>query len=575
MALSSPPVLLPSSPTSEPHIYTSSPHPSIEHDFSDTGEHSVSGRASSGPDEAVFDHTIDDDARSSPGTSHASDDDISELPSDSRVPSRTLTEREDSIVYTPKKQRSPFRNPSSVRALQLDTTPPHLRSGSGRRQYRMGGMGSRSGTPRSAKSFHSAVRSPRSPTKSVKTEFPLVLLHVTLLPALCPYSQEVMEAVLPEAVIENWKLLREKISDTVLERGILIPHPKEDYDVLEERLLESLELKVPRILKCGHFHLSPEEEEDILASETEDEEDQDLDICEDCGRRIRNGLYGTGSGQRRWDIKIYASNGLMRAGAWNAAWREMERVDVEILPWIEDGMRRELDLRKEEELAHMHAQAQSQPPPTQTPPSPPNRMDEERRREIYGDDAQAFVDGFADPPKPPRAPEATPQHQPEPPFTDLLANYFQLLLQDRRNVVIAVLGVIVLFFALGLGRPIPPIPALVPDINPIISQVPISSESAQVSPVPTAESRSLPQVPVPEAKLKVHAEVYQEAASAVPDFEATSQYSQSPPTISSEPELEVEETKPQEAALEVGSHYDPDEEVSSETASWMVDEIAA
>ena len=120
---------------------------------------------------------------------------------------------------------------------------------------------------------------------------------------------------------------------------------------MEERLLESLELKQPRILKCGHFHLSPEEEAEVLDSDDNSEADDadDLDICADCGRRIRDGRFGdAGTGSKRWDIKIFAANGLMRAGAWGTAWREMERVDVEILPAMEERMRRELEARREE-----------------------------------------------------------------------------------------------------------------------------------------------------------------------------------------------------------------------------------
>jgi len=34
----------------------------------------------------------------------------------------------------------------------------------------------------------------------------------------------VLESVLPGYILENWKLLQEKATETVLERGILIPH---------------------------------------------------------------------------------------------------------------------------------------------------------------------------------------------------------------------------------------------------------------------------------------------------------------------------------------------------------------
>lgn len=279
-------------------------------------------------------------------------------------------------------------------------------------------------------------------------EHPLVLLHVTILPIGAPYSQEVLESVVPGFVIENWKLLREKVTETVLERGILIPHPREDYDLLEERLLESLELKVPRILKCGHFHREEGDDDGEDDGEEDGSEVGDADICEDCGRRIRDGRFGSGEGSKRWEIRIYAANGLMRAGAWGAAWREMERVDVEIAPWIEDGVRRELELRKEEEMRSM-------PPSFQADESPqhgPGCIDADRMREIYGEDAQAYVDGFADEVKNtrPRSRQRRRAQQ-DIPLWILLRNYIQLMLKDRRNVTILVLSLMVLFLSVGTG----------------------------------------------------------------------------------------------------------------------------
>lgn len=292
-----------------------------------------------------------------------------------------------------------------------------------------------------------------SPTKKVKKEYPLVLLHVTLLPIPLVYSQEIMEAVLPPSILENWKLLQEKATDTVLERGILIPHPREDYDLLEERLLESLELKLPRILKCGHFHLSPEEVEDALAESDNDEDLDDADICLDCGRRIRDGTHGSaGTGSKRWDIKLFAANGLMRAGAWSAAWREMERVDVEILPWMEEDMKRELELRwEEEERTKMEAREEGV-----------GALDDERLREIYGGDPQAYVDGLIDIPHThtPATPQRTPQkasksdHE-DVPLWDLFCDYVCNAAQDRRNVTILLLSILVLFLSMGSYSPGP------------------------------------------------------------------------------------------------------------------------
>jgi len=291
-----------------------------------------------------------------------------------------------------------------------------------------------------------------------------VLLHVTLLPIPTPYSNSVMEHVLSPYILSNWKLLREKVTPTVLERGILIPHPREDYDLLEERLLETLELRMPRILACGHFHLDADEEAELLAAGEEIEnEDEDVDICTDCGRRIRDGRHGSGTGSRRWDIKIYAANGLMKAGAWGAAWREMERVDVEICPWVSEELKREMEIAREaegqddalrqasEEETAQDIQSEEEIPNDQGPTS--GGLDDARMREIYGDGAEAYMDGL----HPPRSPSISTKRPPrqnfaqsppsELPLSTLLGNYLTILARDPRNVAIAMLSLLVLVLA--------------------------------------------------------------------------------------------------------------------------------
>lgn len=403
---------------------------------------SPSGSAHHSPDEAVFDRAS---CASSPRTSHGSDDEISVLES-------SVEPRGRPSHFMPLVPRSRFRNPSSVRAMQMDTTPPHLAAPSSQQRHRLY-TPSQKGTPRSARSHRSAMSSPSklSPSKKVKKEYPLVLLHVTLLPLPLSYSPEILETVLPPSILANWKLLQEKATDTVLERGILIPHPREDYDLLEERLLESLELKIPRILKCGHFHLSPEEEADIVAeSDSEAETDaDDADICLDCGRRIRDGKFGSaGTGSKRWDIKLFAANGLMRAGAWSAAWREMERVDVEILPWMEEAMKRELELRREEDERARAEQAHAERE------EGIGGLDDVRLREIYGHDAQAFVDGLGDEipaaASTQRTPIKTPvENKDDVPLWNLLQDYVYHAAQDRRNLAIFLLSMVVLFLSMG------------------------------------------------------------------------------------------------------------------------------
>ena len=209
---------------------------------------------------------------------------------------------------------------------------------------------------------------------------------------------------------------------------------------------------MPRILKCGHFHLSPEEEADIAAdSDSETETDaNDADTCLDCGRRIRDGKFGSaGTGSKRWDIRLFAANGLMRAGAWSAAWREMERVDVEILPWMEEDMKRELELRREEDERARAEQAHAERE------DGIGGLDDARLREIYGHDAQAFVDGLGDEIPTTASPsQRTPTKRPmesqeDVPLRDLLRDYMCHVAQDRRNVAIFLLSIVILFLSMG------------------------------------------------------------------------------------------------------------------------------
>lgn len=467
--------------------------------FGDQDASSPSGSAqqSSDPDEAVFEISS---RHSSPRTSNHSDDDVSEFPPHEVQDENLFSEPQRvSSPYTPFKTRSPFRNPSSVRAIQMDTTPPSYLPSPSQGRYKFA-TPSRNGTPRSIRSHHSTMCSPSkiSSPKKVKKEYPLVLLHLTLLPIPISYSVHVMESVLPAYILENWKILQEKATDTVLARGILIPHPKEDYDLLEERLLESLELKLPRILKCGHFHLDPEEEDEILESDVDDDDSEnDQDICEDCGRRVRDGRFGSGTGHKRWDIKLFAANGLMRAGAWSAAWREMERVDVEIMPWMDDDMKRELELRRAEEERQIPDSLHAIPDDILDAIPQPATMDDARMREIYGESAQPYLHKpFPPTPKAsPPMPSTQGHHSQEVPLWLLLRNYIYLIAQDRRNVALVVLSVLVLLLSITASRKNPPPPPLAyiqrHDISPssgvehvhsLISSPPSFSAVAEASP---------------------------------------------------------------------------------------------
>ncbi|KAF2011141.1 hypothetical protein BU24DRAFT_355601, partial [Aaosphaeria arxii CBS 175.79] len=260
---------------------------------------------------------------------------ISSLPSEVSVASKPISSTNQSADsrYTPRKERPPFRNPSSVRAMQMSSPPPFA--------------------------------SYDNPRERIKGTYKLAT----------PSRIRVM----PEWLIENYKILEEKLQDIVLmRRGVLIPHPRDEYDLLEERVLESLELKTPRLLKCGHFvppadseeSSSDEDEETSVAGDsagrgsrmsggtlTVDEDvdkpapsiDLDTSMCMDCHQHMKKPGKGVGLGSRKWDIKIYAANGLMRSGAWAAAWNEMERCDVEISPWIPIEVRKDLERKIKEE----------------------------------------------------------------------------------------------------------------------------------------------------------------------------------------------------------------------------------
>lgn len=283
--------------------------------------------------------------------------------------------------YAPRKERPRFRNPESVRAMQMASPLPMSPYESNRERMksayglvtpsRNGRSESRQSSRRGSIRSHHSPKPPPTPQQA-----PLVLLHVTILPMQLPYSHELMDRIMPQWLVENFRLLEEKLQDIILmRRGLLIPHPRDEYELLEERILESLELKTPRLLKCGHF-VSPdddaekdEDDDSAIGAEdgasrmsggtmTNDHDNmhndsmhtrRDSAMCFDCHRELKKPGQGVGAGTRRFDIRIYAANGLMRSEAWTAAWTEMERCDVEITPWIPEDVRKTLEKRIIEE----------------------------------------------------------------------------------------------------------------------------------------------------------------------------------------------------------------------------------
>lgn len=93
------------------------------------------------------------------------------------------------------------------------------------------------------------------------------------------------------------------LSPVVYQRGILIPHPRGDYVLLQREVGKTL----------GLPFVNGEDGENVITDEF-------------------GGVQGKG-----WQMRVYARNGWLTKGAWERAWREMERVDVEILETEKPG----------------------------------------------------------------------------------------------------------------------------------------------------------------------------------------------------------------------------------------------
>lgn len=263
--------------------------------------------------------------------------------------------------------RPVFRNPSSVRAMQMSSPPPFAPSPLSARHARHGSQLNQSisadrdashspfPSPKRSRTGTSACSENATPSRQhpdPRKEYPLILLHCTLspLPSNIPHDQTVLEeAHCPERIRKAAALLSDKLTSTVLDRGILIQHPGEDYELLEERVLESLELKRPRVGACGHFRSASGESSATATDKATLDGNETIGEaqvkCVDCRRHTHPELWDekTQSETRIWEVKVYAANGLMRAGAWGAAWREMEKVDVEVGIWMSAQTRRRVE----------------------------------------------------------------------------------------------------------------------------------------------------------------------------------------------------------------------------------------
>ena len=388
---------------------------------------------------------------------------------------------------TPPIIRTRFRRPESVRRMQLASPPPYgYRSP---RQSILSHSRSRLGTPKSARgtgargSLRPKSRTPAHKDDGEEKEYPLVLLHVSIIPLNVFWSAESMQELLPTKTYEDLQLLRSKLSDTVLQRGVLIPHPRQEYELLEERILEALELQEERITKCGHFNrqMSRASVTSQSASDSgigSSSESSDEDLCAICQSHVKPSSAATGSKNRKWMIKVFAANGLMRTSAWAAAWPDMESVDVEILPWISDEARRKLDERKEEEekeaaererLAdhefRIRSIVEEQVRLTMEELTPVREPEQARHRSIYPQQDVALITESLrlEPPHPPdnhirmsvaalKSSDLPAIYRPsEIPISTLLRNYLYILAQDRRNILVFFLSGLALLLAIMLN----------------------------------------------------------------------------------------------------------------------------
>ncbi|PLN83454.1 hypothetical protein BDW42DRAFT_164947 [Aspergillus taichungensis] len=375
-----------------------------------------------------------------------------------------------------RRRETAFRKPSSVRAMQMHTedegdddflTPPKRRSGARLSDISMRSAGS---SPIKRSPYYSPGGSASKPKP--KKEYPLVLLHCTLLPPSLPIpgltdtpDQKILREVLPREYWRRWKLLQEKVGSGVLrDRGVLISHPEDMYDLLEDRLLESLELQRPRF-DHGHFlggdEAGSEEEEETLHGEESATDDEQGEPCPDCGGRVVR-HRDTG---RKWEIKVFAANGLMRAGAWAAAWREMEKVDVEVGLWLPSEVRRELEKRLiENEIYQMENRLpvpQLRGPPSSVaepaferePISTAHHEPHSMNREFVKQRSPVLESQAPPDRRPPPSDNMPFQNYSTPPaeieLNTLLINYVRVLASDPRNVVMGFLAILVVFLVTG------------------------------------------------------------------------------------------------------------------------------
>ncbi|OAR00027.1 hypothetical protein LLEC1_00472 [Akanthomyces lecanii] len=476
-----------SQPTSDSNKSARNSYASVSEDrHSVGGSEQTGGRVSTG--ESMSQHEQDDDVfsdrspRSSTGSNVEADHlkrpqpESRRMTGGSRISDLQPYDPDEEFIPTVRETpRPPFRSPSSVKAMQMNSPPPSVTS-SGRSNRRA----TRSSVSRIGSPAVSAQFSPKkTPPRFKRSTPPLVLLHVTLLPLRWPWGN-LMDNTRPSELSdagknlrEAWKQLQARVGDTVSDRGVLLPHPQNDFEVLEERLLEALELPLrrrARILECGHY-LGPANEmemtDDEIISDEEDPEEKPTPQykrhwCSTCQSDIRYDSLGEG---KLFRTKVYASNGLMKAGAWDACWKEMERVDVELEPILDPSVVDELEriaATQEREAIEAEIAASTHiggVEPDNSFDAPPNHDDErelyeERMREIYGQPESHDAPPTEMETKTPADHKVSSQPESTPPTTDARSgpwsDLFRYGFRDVVQLVVFILCVLLLQY-MGIG----------------------------------------------------------------------------------------------------------------------------
>ncbi|KAI1364345.1 hypothetical protein F5Y08DRAFT_307345 [Xylaria arbuscula] len=622
-------------------------HSYVDHSESESdaipreGDGDESSSHNGGTDEDVF---TDKSPRSSMGSYDAGSesgkgvdvDNMTTITRSPRISDISQYDKEDFIPTARGTPRPPFRTPSDVRAMQMSSPAGSVYGSprSPRSSKKQFPTVSRLGTP-SASAQYSPKRKSTPPRFKSRQEAPLVLLHVTLLPLRWMWGDLVNNldpvdmSEQAKTLRNSWRILQDRVGDTVVERGILLGHPQNDYEVLEERLLEALDLPVrrrARILECGHY-LGPSNESTIIEEEESEDEygkqQQQSSApkrhwCTTCKSEIR---YDSLGGDKVFRVKIYASNGLMRAGAWEACWKEMERVDVELEPMVEPSLQDEIvrlaaaqqerEIAQEQEEAEMAKEAASQyeehrqsedhfefrsSPIASPEPIRPSRhgsrasyrrVRDERQRESYGQSPLP-------PESPPREPTPQPDlhaHSPSPSLQpaqqpvpqsekqkearrseyqsatlpQLIWQSVRVLMQDRKNVVIFALSLFVLLLSV---RSTPPEPYYEPIVHrlkdtPMIQRIPIANDP----PARQEYSRSFEGVVRNEPSYS--SAVYHSASQSQSSEPSTSSSSSSAEyqeevtsessmaRVSSEPQSEPQSEPSQESSTSMATTHEP------------------